>query len=299
MRLLAPLKRAFYFPPVQALVAFFWIAIFMALAESLVRAFMPATSLLVSLALAPGALVGYYTFVRIIERRDVPELCSPGAPGELLLGLTLGAALMSLVVAVIFIAGAYSVNGFNSPEVAVPALVAAVMAGVTEELLSRAAVFRIIERWLGSWITLGLTAALFAVMHIPNPNATAFSTLSVAVGGGLMLCAAYMTTRHIWLPIGIHIAWNFFQGGVFGAATSGVEISGLLQSNLYGPAYLSGGAFGPEGSIVAFIAFALAASLLLIFANRRGQFVRGYRWSRHDHDGPLTDSEISVRALPP
>jgi membrane protease YdiL (CAAX protease family) len=285
---LAPLRRAFYFPLVQALVAFFWIAIFMALAESLVRAFVPATSLLVSLALAPGALVGYYTFVRVIERRDVPELCSPRAPGELLLGLTLGAALMSLVVAVIYIAGAYSVNGFNNPEVAVPALVAAVMAGVTEELLIRAAVFRIIERWLGSWITLGLTAALFGGMHIPNPNATAFSTLSVSVGGGLMLCAAYMTTRRIWLPIGIHIAWNFFQGGVFGVATSGVATSGLLQSNLHGPTYLSGGAFGAEGSVVAFIAFALATLSLLLFANRRGQFVSGFRWSRHNPEGRLS-----------
>ena len=276
MAVLARLRRAFRFAPVQALVAFFWIAIFMALAESLVRTFIPANSLLVTLALAPGALVGYYTFVRIVERRDVPELCSSGSLKELLLGLSLGAALMSLVVAIMHIAGAYAVNGFNNPAVAIPALVAAVMAGVTEELLIRAAVFRIIERWIGSWMALGLTAALFAAMHIPNPNATAFSTLSIAVGGGLMLCAAYMTTRRIWLPIGIHIAWIFFQGGVFGVATSGAETPGLLQSSLHGPSFLSGGAFGPEGSIIALIVFSLATLSMLTVANRRGQFVRGF-----------------------
>ena len=278
MASLGPLRRIFSFPPVRALVAFFWIGIFMAFAESLARAFLPSSSLLVTLALAPGALIGYYTFVRIIERRDAPELFSPGSTRELLVGLIFGAALMSLVICTLYIAGAYSTDGFNRPAVAIPALVAAVMAGVTEELLIRAAVFRIIERWLGSWLALGLTAGLFGAMHIPNPNATSFSTLSVAVGGGVMLCAAYMATRRIWFAMGTHIAWNFFQGGVFGVATSGVAADGLLKGSLHGPTYVTGGAFGPESSIVALVVFALTALSLLTYAWRKGQFLRAHGW---------------------
>lgn len=278
MASLGPLRKLFSFPPVRALVAFFWIAIFMAAAESLARAFFPSSSPLVALALVPGALIGYYTFVRVVERRSAPELFSPGSTRELLVGLIFGAALMSSVVWTLYIAGAYSANGFNRPAVAIPALVAAVMAGVTEELLIRAAVFRIIERWLGSWLALGLTASLFGAMHIPNPNATSFSTLSVAVGGGVMLCAAYMATRRIWFAVGTHIAWNFFQGGVFGVATSGVVVEGLLKGSLHGPTYLTGGEFGPESSIVALIVFALAALSLLTYAWRKGQFLRAHGW---------------------
>ncbi len=147
------------------------------------------------------------------------------------------------------------------------------MAGTTEELLIRAAAFRILERWLGSWLALCLTAVLFGATHMPNPGATALSTLVIAVGGGLMLCAAYMVTRRIWFAIGIHIAWNFFQGGVFGVATSGVAVAGLLNGSLRGPTYLSGGKFGPEGSIVALIVCAAAAIALLLYASRNGHFI--------------------------
>jgi membrane protease YdiL (CAAX protease family) len=289
MATLGRLRRTYLFPPVQALVAVFWIAIAMATAESVARAFFPSSSPLVTLALVPGALIGYYTFVRVIERRSAPELLSSGSTQELLAGLTFGAALMSLVMGALYIAGAYSASGFNRLAAAIPALVAALMAGVTEELLIRAAVFRIIERWLGSWLALGLTAGLFGVMHIPNPNSTAFSTLSVAVGGGLMLCAAFMVTRRIWFAMGTHIAWNFFQGGVFGVATSGVATEGLLKGSLHGPTYLTGGQFGPESSVVALIVCALAALSLLTFAWRKGQFLRPHGW-------PLARSRID--ALP-
>jgi membrane protease YdiL (CAAX protease family) len=149
------LRTAFNFPPLQALMALFWIAIFMAAAESLARTAFPSSSPVVTLALVPGALIGYYTFVRVIERRDAPELLSPGLAKELLAGLFFGATLMSFVIGILHVVGAYSANGFNHPAVAIPALVAAVMAGVTEELLIRAALFRIIEHWLGSWLALG------------------------------------------------------------------------------------------------------------------------------------------------
>jgi hypothetical protein len=115
-------------------------------------------------------------------------------------------------------------------------------------------------------------------MHIPNPSATSFSTLSVAVGGGVMLCASYMATRRIWFAMGTHIAWNFFQGGVFGVATSGVAAEGLLKGSLHGPTYLTGGAFGPESSIIALIVCALAALAILTYARREGFFVQAHGW---------------------
>ena len=93
-----------------------------------------------------------------------------------------------------------------------------------------------------------------------------------------MLAAAYMLTRRLWLCIGIHIAWNFTEGGIFSVAVSGGNAQGLLQAKLTGADWLTGGAFGAEGSIVA-LAMCSAAGILLLFeAVRKGNVVQPF-WS--------------------
>jgi hypothetical protein len=83
----------------------------------------------------------------------------------------------------------------------------------------------------------------------------------------------------LWLPIGIHFAWNFVQGAIFGVAVSGNEARGLLQSTLNGPALLSGGAFGAEGSIFAVI-ICLAAGIYFVWkSNKDGKFIKPF-WKR-------------------
>ena len=79
-----------------------------------------------------------------------------------------------------------------------------------------------------------------------NPEATWIAVLCIAVEAGVLLAAAYITTRRLWLPIGLHFAWNFTQGGIFGVPVSGFRVRGLLKSTLTGPELLSGGAFGAE-----------------------------------------------------
>ena len=73
---------------------------------------------------------------------------------------------------------------------------------------------------------------------------TWFSAIAIMLEAGVLLGSAYFLTRRLWLPIGLHIGWNFTQGGVFGIAVSGHPSSGLLQAVLSGPTWLSGGAFG-------------------------------------------------------
>jgi hypothetical protein len=80
-----------------------------------------------------------------------------------------------------------------------------------------------------------------------------------------------MLTRRLWLPIGIHAGWNFTEGGVFGAAESGTAPHGWLQSTTSGPAWLSGGDFGPEASVVTvMICGALGLALVLWVASHGG-----------------------------
>lgn len=229
---------------------------------------------LAPLLLAGGALVGYYFFVRVLERRHVVELVSRGSLTEALAGVAIGFGLFGLVIGILFLLDIYSVTNVDVVSVVVPALMTALMAGITEELLVRAVAFRILEEWVGSWLAIGISAALFGLMHLPNPQATMVSSAAIALEAGVMLAAAYMVTRRVWLAIGIHVGWNFTQSGVFGVAASGVESTGYFKGDLHGTPILSGGTFGPEASIIAVVVCLAAGLFMLRVAHNRGHFLR-------------------------
>ena len=236
--------------------------------------------LVVQMLVVAASLLGYLAYVRTIEgRRPVTELFSRGWPGELGAGLVLGAAIFAVVIGVLLLLGDYTVARVNPVAVALPALTLSILAGVTEELLIRAVVFRLLEQWLGSWFALALSALLFGALHLGNANATLLSSAAIALEAGVLLGAAYMVTRRVWLAIGVHIAWNFTQSGIFGVATSGIALAGVLDGRLQGPKWLTGGAFGPEASITAVIVCVAAGVLLLRRAIGKGHLVRP-AWAR-------------------
>src|SRR5206468_8829871 len=115
----------------------------------------------------------------------------------------------------------------------------AIMPAFMEEMLFRGILFRWMEGFGGSLAALIVTSALFGLAHSQNPGATWFSSFAIAIEAGLLLGGAYMLTRSLWLPIGLHAAWNFTQGYVFDVPVSGVAENGLVQAKLSGPALLS------------------------------------------------------------
>jgi hypothetical protein len=159
--------------------------------------------------------------------------------------------------------------------------------GVLEELVMRGIVFRIVEQSLGSWLALTISAAIFGLLHLVNPGTTLLNAGSVMIEAGVMLAAAYMVTRRLWLCIGIHAAWNFAEGGIFSGAVSGSGSQGLLQAKLTGPIWLTGGPFGVEGSVVALAICAAAGILLVAEAVRRGGIVKPF-WSARSSAGRIT-----------
>ena len=273
-RLTARFYRALSFAPVRATLGFFWVGGAIGLGSGTAALLPRGGEALAPLLLAGGALVGYYSFVRVVERRPVVELVSRGWLTEALTGAAIGFGLFGIVIGVLFLLGIYSVHNVNDVSVVIPALMTALMAGITEEILIRAVAFRILEEWLGSWLALSISAALFGLMHLPNPQATIVSSAAIALEAGVMLAAAYMVTRRVWLAIGIHVAWNFAQGGIFGVAASGVKSTGYLDGYLNGPPILSGGAFGPEASIVGVVACLAAGVFLLRVAHNRRHILR-------------------------
>ena len=104
-------------------------------------------------------------------------------------------------------------------------------------------------------------------MHIANDNATWWSSLAIAIEAGLLLGAVYKWAGNLWVPIGIHWSWNYTQGNIFGLAVSGGNTNeSILATTVNGPEIITGGAFGPEASIITVI---LGLFLTLVFLRNR------------------------------
>jgi membrane protease YdiL (CAAX protease family) len=271
-------RRVLQFPLVQIVVAILFIAIPFAVVSTPFNLFVTDKSLrrLGALLLTAVVLAAYSAYVRIIERRAVTELSGARAVRELGIGLGLGALLFSVSIGILAAVGAYEVTGNNGWRTMLAILPACILSGVLEEVVIRGVVFRILEQWLGSWIALGISAVIFGVLHLLNPGATLLNAAAISIEAGVLLAAAYMLTRRLWLCIGIHIAWNFTQGGIFSIAVSGNSTKGLLQARMVGPDWLTGGIFGAEASVVA-LAVCLAAGMALVgLAIKTGNVIRPF-----------------------
>jgi membrane protease YdiL (CAAX protease family) len=143
-----------------------------------------------------------------------------------------------------------------------------------EEILVRGIVLKAFERPLGSLGAVLGSSLLFGMLHIPNAGATMLSTLNVTVAG-VMFGTAFIATRRLWLCIGLHFGWNFTANYVFSAVVSGHDRrTGLIFGSLSGPDWITGRAFGIEGSVVTLVAL-LAGTLLLAAMRELSQQVSG------------------------
>ena len=213
----------------------------------------------------------YLAYVHLVERRSATELAAPGAVRELAAGTLVGALLVSVVILVLWLSGACTVGRGDGVGALVPAVLAALGASVFEEILLRGIGFRLVEERLGSAMALMLTAALFGAGHALN-GTTPLHCVAIAVEAGVLLAAAYMVTRRLWLPIGLHVGWNAAQSGIFGTSKLGDGFHGLLATQLNGPELLTGDRSGLDTSIVAVGVCVLAAAGLLWHVHQSGQW---------------------------
>jgi membrane protease YdiL (CAAX protease family) len=223
-------------------------------------------------------------YVWVIAKLGDPkrnDLRDPEWVRHLLLGLIGGTIIFSIAVAIAGALGIYRIVGVGSLNGLLGALIAPTIgAAVTEEILFRGILFRWLEQFGGSWLALLLTSAFFGAAHLANPNASPIAAVGIALEAGVMLGAAYMLTRSLWLPIGLHAAWNFAQGEIYDIPVSGTEVQGLVDARLVGPPLLTGNGFGLEASIIAILVATAFGLWLLSLAVRRGLVVQPM-WSRN------------------
>jgi len=224
------------------------------------------------LVAAATALGCYALAVWLGEGRGASELAlRPVLPG-LAIGAALGLLMMCILMSVLVATGAYDITVVGANP-AWAGLGLAVQAAVTEELWMRALLLRLLWRAFGPIPAFAGAALVFGGIHLANPGATPLAGATVAMAG-LMFCALYTLTGRLWVPIGLHVAWNLAQGYLFGAQVSGDTLGGsILLSTPHpgGPAWLTGGIFGPEASVLALILVTTVTLGALRMARKTGR----------------------------
>ena len=206
---------------------------------------------------ALGVTLATWAARRVLDRRSFASLglwIDGHAWHDLGMGFALGAAMVGAIFLVLWAAGWLTVTGWAGGAASTSRIVLGDLAlfglvGFSEELLSRGYHLTNLADGLGlAWAVL-LTSASFSLFHLGNPGAGAGSVAGILVAG-LFFAYARIRTGRLWLPIGAHIGWNLALG-LLGFPVSGLRVAALVSQRVVGPAWATGGAFGPEAGVMA------------------------------------------------
>ena len=219
--------------------------------------------LLDALGLLVTTLFVSWVLVRYVNRKRFAAIglwFHPRTVREFGIGLLLGFLMMAGIFILQYTAGYAQVTWLaRSPGEMVATVLYSFLffavAAAGEEVLFRGYVFQTLAQGITMLPAILVMSGIFGIAHAANPNANAFSIANVMLAG-IWLSFAYLKTRGLWLPFGLHLAWNFSQTTVFGFPTSGIAFADqrLLSTVTTGPDWITGGAFGPEGSVLATLA---------------------------------------------
>lgn len=227
-------------------------------------------------------IFAYSLYVKYIERRKAHELHTQHSWKEFGKGFLITSVLVFIVVSILFVIGNYQVKEWNSNKlIVIDLFMKFLMGALIEEILFRLIVFKLTEELLGTWIAFGIQVLFFGFSHGLNENATMFTSLAVAIIGGVLYTAAFMYTRGLWVVLGLHTGWNFMQSGVFGMPNSGSAYEGMIIPNVQGKEWITGGNFGIEASYIAILLCLIVGLYFIIKALKTNQIVSPL-WKRNN-----------------
>ena len=223
-------------------------------------------TVLESLVYLAGVLILTWAFCRFLDHSSLADLGlhKRGWLAKLAAGWGLGALLMFLVFGIMVAGGWLTIESFAwQPLDLAAAILVAVVVGFNEELAFRGYIMQRLDQAWGMVLAVAASSILFGLVHVLNPNATALGILSVCLSG-VLYASAFLVTRSLWLPMGLHMSWNIVQMHILGFPGSGHVRPSILRSVTHGPDLVTGGAFGPEGGIVVIGVVLVAIALLLL-----------------------------------
>lgn len=218
----------------------------------------PWITLLIQGGGTAGAICVTFLVWRYLNKGTITTIGFRGSIKDLGFGLFLGAISITVIFFILLFTGNITlVNSMLEPEFTVYTitfLLMFILVGIFEEMFFRGYVMSTMaSRGNQKWMIYVVSALLFSIVHGTNPNVSILGLINIALVGILF---AYMfdVTNSLWLPIGYHITWNYFQGNVFGFAVSGTTPYGIYHvKTSTGNELLTGGAFGLEGGLLATI----------------------------------------------
>lgn len=235
------------------------------------------------LASALAAVLAAVVLRKYLDGRPVASLGITPTGGWaccLAIGILLGAGMQATVLALEIAAGSARITGVAPWSSDAAELVHYIplfaLVAITEETLLRGYVLRNLWEEFGLAPAVVITAAIFAALHLGNPNSheNLWFTVAGLAAYGVWAAMSVAWTGSLWLALGVHFAWNLFEGPVFGFPVSGLGTGRpMIAQTFSGPAWLTGGAFGPESGASALIAMALGFVILYLLF-RTGFFAR-------------------------
>jgi len=193
---------------------------------------------------------------------------------DLLVGFALGFTSLAVAVGIAAAGGGlrFSFSGSAMAGAILRAFISMTpllfVAALAEEALFRGYALQTLSRARLALLGLLLTSVPFASVHLSNPNVVPGVTFANTAIAGIWLGVAYLRTRSLWFPLGVHWAWNWALGWFFGLPISGVNLVAhpLFKGLDFGPAWLTGGTYGIEGGVACTIV--LIISTLFIWRTR-------------------------------
>lgn len=221
-------------------------------------------------------------------------------------GSLLGASslLLATLIATIFGGFTFRLNPLATASAILKTLLLSafifVLAAAAEEAMFRGYPLQTMTRSRLAWPAVILTAAIFSLGHLSNPHVVPYFTFINTALAGVWLAVAYLRTRSLWFPLGLHWSWNWMMGSVLGLPVSGIEHltpNPLIRADAFGPAWLNGGAYGIEGGLACTIA--ILASTVFVW---RTKLVSATEEMKRltDNENPLaTEPVLSLFEPPP
>ena len=191
---------------------------------------------------------------------------------DFLLGSLIGIVSLALATAIATAGGglSFTISGRAALVQVVQTLVFSallfIVAALAEEALFRGYPLQTLTRANLAWLAVFLTSVPFAAIHLRNPNVAAGFTFFNTALAGVWLAVAYLRTRSLWFPLGVHWAWNWALGSLFGLPVSGISDLAphpLLRGTDLGPAWLTGGSYGIEGGLACTITLIVSTFFIL------------------------------------
>lgn len=225
-----------------------------------------------------GGLAATLVIFRAINKKNPNKLGVQGPAKDMMFGLVLGAGVMTIIFALLLMTGQITlINALSDPQFSAYTLafvVIFILTGFFEEMFFRGYVMKtMIERNNKRWVIYVVSALVFGLVHITNPNVASMNGMVGIVNiilVGFLFAYMFETTKSLMLPIGFHITWNFFQGSVYGFSVSGIPPHGLYELDIAGGNdLLTGGTFGIEGGLMATLVIVISFFLTYAYTKKR------------------------------